>query len=417
MFISENFSNVLAAEESSYFDTETGVTTEIFCLLITALVCWILIFVVEYIYGKKSTVSKIKSSSHTQESQQLIEEDVRMEQHRVNNFSKETIQKHGLVLQNVSKNYGDLKAVDNLSIGIQSGECFGLLGINGAGKTTTFKMMTGDESIGSGDIWVQGINLKTDLKKAQQIIGYCPQFDALMDNLTGWETLRMYCYLKGITGTDVKAISMGFAEDLDLKPHMNKLVKNYSGGNKRKLSTAIALLSRPNVIYLDEPTTGMDPATRHKFWQVVLAARDSGKCVVLTSHSMEECEALCTRLAIMVNGQFQCLGSIQHLKNKFTNGFTLVVKVKRYGDDKMRLLDDVNNVKKFISDTFQNSTLREEHSELLTYHVHDRVMNWSYLFGTMQRAKQDLNIEDYSISQFNLEQVSKSQNLKKLRII
>ncbi|KAG7261800.1 hypothetical protein CRUP_037406, partial [Coryphaenoides rupestris] len=171
-----------------------------------------------------------------------------------------------------------------------------------------------------------------ELTKVQQRIGYCPQFDALLDHMTGRETLSMYARLRGIPEKYVCGCVENVLRSLLLEPHADKLVRSYSGGNKRKLSAGMALIGGPPVIFLDEPSTGMDPVARRLLWDAVTRTRESGKAIIITSHSMEECEALCTRLAVMVNGQFKCLGSPQHLKSKFGSGYTLLAKVRADGD-------------------------------------------------------------------------------------
>lgn len=190
-------------------------------------------------------------------------------------------------------------------------------------------MLTGDERISGGEGWVRGISLKDDMHSVHKIIGYCPQFDALIDDLTGRETMELFCLLRGVPRAEINAVTIRLASELNFMKHIDKKVCEYSGGNKRKLSTAVALVGNPSVIYLDEPTTGMDPGAKRNLWNVIGKVRNSGKSIVLTSHSMEECEALCTRLAIMVNGEFKCLGSTQHLKNKFSKGYILTVKIQK----------------------------------------------------------------------------------------
>lgn len=201
--------------------------------------------------------------------------------------------------------------------------------MNGAGKTSTFKMLTGDEKISSGSAWLRGVSLKSDMTRVHQMIGYCPQFDALLGDLTGRETLAIFSLLRGVPRQQIQELTRRMANDLSFSKHLDKRVTEYSGGNKRKLSTAVALIGNPVVVYLDEPTTGMDPAAKRNLWSLICKVRNSGKSIVLTSHSMEECEALCTRLAIMVQGEFKCLGSTQYLKNKFSDGFVLTIKVRR----------------------------------------------------------------------------------------
>uniref|UniRef100_A0A673NHT1 ATP-binding cassette sub-family A member 3-like n=1 Tax=Sinocyclocheilus rhinocerous TaxID=307959 RepID=A0A673NHT1_9TELE len=310
-----------------------------------------------------------------------------------------------LILQELSKVYSgwqSLLAVDRLSLAIGKGECFGLLGFNGAGKTTTFKMLTGDESITSGDAFIDGYSILQDVKKVQQRIGYCPQFDAVLDHMTGRETLSMYARLRGIPEKYVTACVENVLRSLLLEPHADKLVRSFSGGNKRKLSAGMALIGGPPVIFLDEPSTGMDPVARRLLWDAITRTRESGKAVIITSHSMEECEALCTRLAVMVNGQFKCLGSPQHLKSKFGSGYTLLAKVRVETElEEM----DLQLFKVFIESTFPGSLLKDEHQGMVHYHLTDKTLTWAQVFGVLETAKEKYSIEDYCVSQISLEQV------------
>uniref|UniRef100_A0A4W6GB46 ATP binding cassette subfamily A member 3 n=1 Tax=Lates calcarifer TaxID=8187 RepID=A0A4W6GB46_LATCA len=310
-----------------------------------------------------------------------------------------------LILQELSKVYSsgtNLLAVDRLSLAVGKGECFGLLGFNGAGKTTTFKMLTGDESVTSGDAYIDGYSILRDIKKVRQRIGYCPQFDAVLDHMTGRETLSMYARLRGIPEKYVSGCVENVLRSLLLEPHADKLVRSYSGGNKRKLSAGMALIGGPPVIFLDEPSTGMDPVARRLLWDAVTRTRESGKAIIITSHSMEECEALCTRLAVMVNGQFKCLGSPQHLKSKFGSGYTLLAKVHveaELEDSDLQLFKD------FIESTFPGSQLKDEHQGMVHYHLTDKTLTWAQVFGTLEAAKEKYRIEDYCVSQISLEQV------------
>lgn len=133
------------------------------------------------------------------------------------------------------------------------------LGVNGAGKTTTFKMMSGDETISYGDGWVNGYSIKNQLKEVQKYVGYCPQFDALLDDMTANETIRMFCLLRGLKWKDVDLVAEYLSKEFDFMRHVNKKVKEMSGGNKRKLSTALSLIGSPPVLFLDEPTAGKWP--------------------------------------------------------------------------------------------------------------------------------------------------------------
>ncbi|KAM4697953.1 phospholipid-transporting ATPase ABCA3 [Rhinophrynus dorsalis] len=306
-----------------------------------------------------------------------------------------------LVIRELSKVYarrGLVLAVDRMSLAVGRGECFGLLGFNGAGKTTTFRMLTGDESVSSGDAYIDGHSILNSIKKVQQRIGYCPQFDPLLDHMTGRETLYMYARLRGIPEGYISSCVENMLRGLLLEAHANKLVRTYSGGNKRKLSAGIALIGGPPVIFMDEPSTGMDPVARRLLWDAVTRTRESGKAVIITSHSMEECEALCTRLAIMVNGKLKCLGSPQHLKGKFGSGYTLLAKTSGGGEELLAFKD-------FIQTVFPGSVLKHEHQGLVHYHITSQELSWAQVFGTLEKAKEKFELEDYCVSQISLEQV------------
>uniref|UniRef100_A0A2K6EEP9 ATP binding cassette subfamily A member 3 n=1 Tax=Propithecus coquereli TaxID=379532 RepID=A0A2K6EEP9_PROCO len=331
------------------------------------------------------------------------DQDVADERSRVLAPSLDSLLDTPLVIKELSKVYEQqvpLLAVDKVSLAVQKGECFGLLGFNGAGKTTTFKMLTGEDSITSGDAFVGGHSISSDIGKVRQRIGYCPQFDALLDHMTGREMLVMYARLRGIPERHIGACVENTLRGLLLEPHANKLVRTYSGGNKRKLSTGIALIGEPAVIFLDEPSTGMDPVARRLLWDTVARARESGKAIVITSHSMEECEALCTRLAIMVQGQFKCLGSPQHLKSKFGSGYSLRAKVRSEGQQ-----EALQEFKAFVDLTFSGSVLEDEHQGMVHYHLPGRDLSWAKVFGILEKAKEKYGVDDYSVSQISLEQV------------
>ncbi|CAF3881561.1 unnamed protein product [Rotaria sordida] len=212
------------------------------------------------------------------------------------------------------------RAVDHLNFFVSPSSCFGLLGANGAGKTTTFRMLINDIQPTSGEVIINQMKSKSE-------IGYCPQFDWLVDHLNVRETLTLFARLKGLTSVDINDICMGMIQCFGLDKHEKQEIQKLSGGNKRKLSAALAFMANPTLIFLDEPTTGLDAAAKRKVWNVVRAARDAGLTIIMTSHSMEECEALCTKISIMKSGQFVCLGTLQHLKNRFGNGYAVQVKL------------------------------------------------------------------------------------------
>ncbi|XP_055602218.1 phospholipid-transporting ATPase ABCA1-like [Uranotaenia lowii] len=385
------------------FSDSVGLLTPMLYLSATGVFCFVMLWCIEHNLFRKMW-NKIRPNHDYRYAapQPNIDSDVQAEKDRVSLMSTYDISAQTVVLQNLTKNYGPVTAVKWLSLATGSSECFGLLGINGAGKTTAFKMMTGDEQISSGEVWVKGIRVKENLAQVYRHIGYCPQFDALLDELTGLETLRIFAMLRGVPSSDVLPVALNLAQDLGLVSHLKKRVRDYSGGNKRKLSTALALIGNPAVIFLDEPTSGMDPGAKRCLWDVVNRIRDSGRTVILTTHSMEECEALCTRLAIMVNGEFRCLGSTQHLKNKFSGGFLLFIKML-HQDTPMD--EKITAVKNFVEGHFEGAVLKENLQQALSYHIPRTDLTWSTVFGIMESAKEQLGIEEYSLGQTTLEQV------------
>uniref|UniRef100_A0A673C6M0 Zgc:172302 n=1 Tax=Sphaeramia orbicularis TaxID=375764 RepID=A0A673C6M0_9TELE len=309
------------------------------------------------------------------------DEDVSRERERVKSGKA---QNDILTMMDLSKVYkaGRKPAVDRLCLGIPRGECFGLLGVNGAGKTSTFRMLTGDTAITFGEAYLNHHSVLTEMERVHQLMGYCPQFDAISDLLTGREHLELYARLRGVPEESVAKVAQWGVKKLGLTQYSEREAGGYSGGNKRKLSTAISLIGAAPVIFLDEPTT-------------------EGRAVVLTSHSMEECEALCTRMAIMVNGRFQCLGSVQHLKNRFGDGYTIIL---RLADSKPNEASSVS-VDSYIRNSFPGIELKEQHQNVLQYQLASHRCCLARVFDVLANNYEELGVIDFSVSQTTLDQV------------
>lgn len=189
---------------------------------------------------KKSIKSSSSSpTTNIDNSLLTIDDDVLEEKKAVQQIIPKRGDNYSMVVKDLRKEFSNFVAVDNISYSVRRGECFGLLGVNGAGKTTSFKMITGDEPMTSGDVFINGMSVRADIRSIQQEIGYCPQFDATFDDLTGGETLTFYSRLRGIQETQIIEQIKELSQLLYFNMHINKLVGNYSGGNKRKLSAAI----------------------------------------------------------------------------------------------------------------------------------------------------------------------------------
>jgi len=273
-----------------------------------------------------------------------------------------------------------------------------LLGVNGAGKTTLLSMLTGVTHPTRGDATVTGHSILTHLAEIQKLLGFCPQFDALFDELTGREHLTLYAALKAVPHDQIAGLVSALLELLTLTEHADKMSKEFSGGNKRKLSLAIALLGTPKVMMLDEPSAGMDPMARRAILEVVsFAVTDSDTSVILTTHLMEECEALANRIGIMVNGGLACLGSLQHLKARFGAFWQMELQV---ADEK-----NSEQAQTLVKSICPEAELLEWHRGHFLFKLPSAGTPLSKVYREVEAAKTQLSIVDYSVSQCSLEQI------------
>ena len=222
------------------------------------------------------------------------------------------------------KYYGDVKAVDGVSFEVEAGEVFGILGPNGAGKTTTLEMMEGLRKPDSGSIVIDGVPVWPNPGLTKKFIGVQLQSTALFDYLSVAEMLRLFGSFYNVKLSDAQVDS--FLEMVSLSEKITSRVKELSGGQQQRLSIALALVNEPKVIFLDEPTTGLDPQARRRLWEVIAGISSSGRTIVLTTHYMEEAETLCRRVAVMDEGRVVILDTparlIQSLGAKAKITFT-----------------------------------------------------------------------------------------------
>ncbi|WCJ33482.1 ABC transporter A family member 7 [Euphorbia peplus] len=217
-------------------------------------------------------------------------------------------------------------AVRGLSLALSKGECLGMLGPNGAGKTSFISMMIGLVKPTSGTGYIQGLDIRTQMDWIYNSMGVCPQHDLLWETLTGREHLLFYGRLKNLKGSALKQAVEKSLKDVNLfyGGIADKRAGKYSGGMKRRLSVAISLIGDPKVVYMDEPSTGLDPASRSQLWNVVRQAKQD-RTIILTTHSMEEAEALCDRVGILADGSLRCLASPKELKGRYGGSYVLTM--------------------------------------------------------------------------------------------
>jgi ABC-2 type transport system ATP-binding protein len=219
-------------------------------------------------------------------------------------------------VQDLTKRFGSFTAVDHITFEVDKGEIFGFLGANGAGKTTAMRMLCGLSFPTSGQAQVAGYDLLRDSEKVKQNIGYMSQKFSLYEDLTIRENIRFYGGIYGLTNAQIKDETLAVVSSLQLTDKLNSLVKSLPLGWKQKLSFSVAMLHNPRIVFLDEPTGGVDPITRRDFWSMIYAAADKGTTVFVTTHYMDEAE-YCHRVSIMVDGRIDALGSPGELKKRF----------------------------------------------------------------------------------------------------
>jgi daunorubicin resistance ABC transporter ATP-binding subunit len=228
-------------------------------------------------------------------------------------------------LRVLSKTFGQLRAVDQLTLSVGQGEIFGLLGPNGSGKTTTFNLISGLSTPTSGQVLVMGYQMPRHARRIRQMLGAVPQETALYEELSAWDNLDFHADLYCMPRKDKKARIMQILDLVQLQERRRSRVSTFSGGMKRRLALARALLHDPHLLYLDEPTLGVDVQSRRAIWDYILALRDQGKTVLITTNYLEEAQALCERIAILDHGTLIAVDTPEHLKQTYAG---LVVELE-----------------------------------------------------------------------------------------
>ena len=221
---------------------------------------------------------------------------------------------HALVATELSKRFGGVQAVDGVSFALRKQEIFGLLGPNGAGKTTTIRMLSTVLSPDAGDVLIGGHSVTRDGGEARKLIGVCPQEIALYPELSAFDNLVFFGKMSGLGGRDAKERAAALLEKVGLESRSNDAVSKFSGGMKRRVNIAVALMNNPGLLFLDEPTVGIDPQSRNHIFDTVLELRSEGMTVLYTTHYMEEADRLCDRIGIMDNGRIIAMGTPTELK-------------------------------------------------------------------------------------------------------
>ncbi|KAL5724971.1 Phospholipid-transporting ATPase abca7 [Ranunculus cassubicifolius] len=334
---------------------------------------------------------------------QMEKADVSQERERVDQMLLESNTGHAVICDNLRKVYPgrdgnpEKLAVKGLSLALPKGECFGMLGPNGAGKTSFISMMTGLTMPTSGAAYVQGLDIRNDMDRVYTNMGVCPQHDLLWDVLTGREHLLFYGRLKNLKGS---ALTKAVEESLKSVNLFHggvgdKRAGKYSGGMKRRLSVAIALIGDPKVVYMDEPSTGLDPASRNNLWTVLKRAKED-RAIILTTHSMEEAEVLCDRLGIFVDGEFQCIGNPKELKARYGGSYVFTMTTS---------LNQEDEVEKLVRAISPNANRIYHISGTQKFELPKQEVRISDVFQAVEKAKSMFTIYAWGLADTTLEDV------------
>ena len=317
-----------------------------------------------------------------------------------------------VIVRQLVKQFGitgiDAPAVDKLDLTIYGGEIFALLGHNGAGKTTTISMLTGMiKASGYLEASVNGLDIGTEMDEIRRTsLGFCPQFDVLYDDLSAYDHFTLFSMIKGQSGSSVSAEVNEMLLELEL-PTTDQPSSTYSGGMKRRLSTGNALIGKPSVVFLDEPSSGMDPLSRRKMWDLLKRQKDGGRTVVLTTHFMEEADYLGDRIAIMSHGRMFACSSSYELKRDHGVGFTLNCAKQR--EDPVIAERVLECLRKHVPEV----QMIHEGSMDAVYRIPaDKLPVFGAMLEDLERRRDDLGIHSYGVSMCSLEDVFVSVSAK-----
>ncbi len=295
-------------------------------------------------------------------------------------------------LEGIFKSYGNLKAVDNVSLEISRGEVFGLLGPNGAGKSTLISIICTLLSPDSGDVLVDGMSIRSKPTQVKKLIGIVPQEVALYPTLTAWENLLFWGRMYGMSGSNLKQRAKEALDIAGLSERKSDRIETYSGGMKRRINIAAALLHTPSILIMDEPTVGIDPQSRNHILETVLKLNSEGMTIIYTSHYMEEVEYICKRTAIMDHGKVIAKGTGDELKKLVGDKDTISIKAYNIQDSTLEGVHAIDGVEEVIRD--------EDGIRIVTDDAD------SVLAGVVAKVEQgDASIQSIRIEEPNLESV------------
>lgn len=249
-----------------------------------------------------------------------------------------------LIIKDLEKSYGSFKALNKLNLEIKKGEIFGFIGPNGAGKSTTMKIVSGLMLPDSGEVYVDGLDALKNNKELKERIGYMPDFFGVYDNLKAYEYLEFYGSIYGITGKEIKDLSMDLLELVNLQDKYDAYVDGLSRGMKQRLCLARSLIHNPSLLILDEPASGMDPRARFEMKNILKNLREMGKTILVSSHILSELGEICTNLGIIEGGQMITTGTVDEIMGRMNGNNSIAIQILSKGEQAVTLLKEIPEV-------------------------------------------------------------------------
>ncbi|KAL1475491.1 hypothetical protein MTO96_019608 [Rhipicephalus appendiculatus] len=319
---------------------------------------------------------------------------------------------YALVVSKLTKSFGLCNGVDNVSFILKTGQCLGIIGVTGAGKTELMQLLTGLSEISSGDAYIGSLSLSRTPTEYTSKIGYCPDALGLPDHLTGREIIELFCVLRGYRQDDTAAMVNNLLRVMELSTVANEITSNYTPGDKRKLCIALAIAGLPRVILLDEPSTGVDMAAKAQIRRSLSIVRERTDCAMLvTSNSMQQCEVLCDRIAIMLSGQLECIGTVDELKSKFGRGYTITIRLRQDTFDDSEYQEDLTQDMKA---EFHGCQLDHSFQGVLEYRIATTYTTWSEMFSKMAVIRKKYRFKEFYVCDTTLEQIFVSYARKQI---
>ncbi|XP_041449993.1 ATP-binding cassette sub-family A member 17-like [Drosophila obscura] len=342
----------------------------------------------------------------------------------VQRMTRNELRNHTLLLENAETRHFK-SPVRDVTFGLKPMDVLGLVGER-SGKTSINKVIVSDINLSSGRVLVKGIDVhsrKINRYKAYKYMGYCPQTDCFESKFTGRENLKIFCLIRGIRAYKVREVSEELAENLNFREHLDKSSGKYTVSDRRKLSTAIAVIGTPPLIILDEPTAGVERAHRSDVLDVLKSVNECGSTILLSSNNIEDFQSLCNRMALLNRGKVIGIGSVESFRNSLKPGLILMVKVRphaivqsvrnvRFQPSEQEI---VSNITTFLLHAFQTVYLLEKVQGDLLYYINNTTIPLAEAFKIIEQNRHELFISDFHLKHENIELTFVTQNFRILK--